>query len=164
MADKKDNKEEVVYEDGSVKGKGKEARYEVAAWRRSKNVRLFILLGLIAITAVLFYFWEKGRIFLFGILAVLGIATFLEVNDTDIDLGKVIETGSIKESVIKRDGDGNLMIGAICDDPDYDYNCADFETQCEAQSVMDECGSRGKDVHGLDGNKDGVACQSLPAC
>jgi len=151
-----------TYEDGSVEGEGKKAKYEVAAWRRSKNTRLVILLALFVITAILFYFWEKGRIFLFGILAVLGLATALEVSDTDLDLGKLIETGSVKESVISRDEDGNLQIGAICDDPDYDYNCADFETQGEAQAVMDQCGSEGRDVHGLDGNGDGVACQSLP--
>ena len=153
-----------VYEDGSREGEGKGAKYTVAPWRRSRKVRLFILLALIAITIAIMWFFEKTRVWLIGVLAVLGIALGLEIAQTDVDLGKLVETRSLSESVITRDADGNLNIGAICDDPDYDYNCNDFETQCEAQSVMDQCGSQGRDVHGLDGDKNGVACQSLPEC
>jgi endonuclease YncB( thermonuclease family) len=40
------------------------------------------------------------------------------------------------------------------------YNCADFDTQAEAQAVMEFCGS--DDIHYLDGDDDGVACESLP--
>lgn len=42
------------------------------------------------------------------------------------------------------------------------YNCTDFTTQSEAQSVFDMCGGVGSDVHKLDSNKDGEACESLP--
>lgn len=49
----------------------------------------------------------------------------------------------------------------ICDHDEY--NCADFATQPQAQAVFDYCFSRGfGDVHGLDQNNDGVACESLP--
>lgn len=40
-----------------------------------------------------------------------------------------------------------------------DYNCSDFETQEEAQAVLDDDPS---DPHGLDRDGDGVACESLP--
>lgn len=40
------------------------------------------------------------------------------------------------------------------------YNCADFNTQAEAQTVMEFCGS--DDIHYLDGDDDGIACESLP--
>ncbi len=153
--------EKVVYEDGSIKGEGKKAKYEVAAWRRSRKIRLAIIIGLLVLCGIIFYFWEKGRIAVGIAIVALVAALGLEMAKTDVDLGKVIETGSISESVIKRDENGDLQIGAICDDPDYDYNCADFETQGEAQSVMDQCGSRGRDVHNLDGDGDGVACESL---
>lgn len=44
-----------------------------------------------------------------------------------------------------------------------EYNCSDFETQQEAQAVFDYCMAQvGTDVHRLDGNNDGVACESLP--
>lgn len=42
------------------------------------------------------------------------------------------------------------------------YNCADFSTQAEAQVVMDYCMDKvGSDIHYLDGDKNGVACESL---
>ena len=40
------------------------------------------------------------------------------------------------------------------------YNCADFDTQEEAQTVFDVCGPA--DVHRLDSDGDGVVCESLP--
>jgi len=39
------------------------------------------------------------------------------------------------------------------------YNCSDFSTQAEAQAVFDACPT---DVHWLDGDDDGVACETLP--
>jgi len=51
--------------------------------------------------------------------------------------------------------------GTICS---YNaYNCSDFTTQAEAQEVYEYCMQQvKKDIHGLDGDKDGVACESLP--
>jgi len=40
------------------------------------------------------------------------------------------------------------------------YNCSDFSTQEEAQSVLDADSS---DPNHLDGDSDGVACESLPS-
>lgn len=49
----------------------------------------------------------------------------------------------------------------ICDRDTY--NCADFETQSEAQAALDYCVERGfGDIHKLDQDGDGVACESLP--
>jgi micrococcal nuclease len=42
------------------------------------------------------------------------------------------------------------------------YNCSDFSTHAEAQAVFDMCGGVGHDIHKLDSNKDGEACESLP--
>lgn len=43
------------------------------------------------------------------------------------------------------------------------YNCSDFTTHVEAQAVHDYCFSKvGKDIHKLDQNNDGAACESLP--
>ena len=39
------------------------------------------------------------------------------------------------------------------------YNCSDFSSQREAQDVFNACG-RG-DVHNLDGDNDGIACEGL---
>lgn len=42
------------------------------------------------------------------------------------------------------------------------YNCDDFMTHAEAQKVFEMCGGVLKDVHGLDRDKDGLACETLP--
>lgn len=43
------------------------------------------------------------------------------------------------------------------------YNCSDFSTQAEAQACHDYCFTQvGSDVHNLDSDGDGEACESLP--
>jgi len=41
------------------------------------------------------------------------------------------------------------------------YNCGDFSTQAEAQEVFEYCGGVQNDVHGLDADGNGLACESL---
>ncbi|XOB46405.1 MAG: thermonuclease family protein [Candidatus Nealsonbacteria bacterium] len=43
------------------------------------------------------------------------------------------------------------------------YNCSDFSTHVEAQNVFEYCGGVSNDIHGLDGDNDGIACESLPS-
>ena len=43
------------------------------------------------------------------------------------------------------------------------YNCSDFSTHREAQALYDCCIEKvGSDVHRLDRDKDGSACETLP--
>lgn len=42
------------------------------------------------------------------------------------------------------------------------YNCADFSTHAEAQALFEKCGGLSNDIHRLDADKDGLACESLP--
>jgi hypothetical protein len=43
------------------------------------------------------------------------------------------------------------------------YNCSDFGTQAEAQACFDHCWDQvGTDIHRLDSDGDGEACESLP--
>lgn len=42
------------------------------------------------------------------------------------------------------------------------YNCTDFSTHAEAQEVYEYCGGATNDIHRLDSDKDGSACESLP--
>lgn len=135
---------------------------EVANWRRSKKSRLFIIGGLLLVVVLLGFFFESLRVWMIGVGVVLLVALGFEMSNTDVDLGKVVETGSISESIIKRDENGNALYGAMCEE--NVYNCADFSTQPEAQEVFDTCRTEEKrDRHGLDRDGDGVACQSLPA-
>ena len=43
------------------------------------------------------------------------------------------------------------------------YNCSSFSTHAQAQACFNYCWQQvGSDVHDLDGNDDGLACESLP--
>lgn len=43
------------------------------------------------------------------------------------------------------------------------YNCSDFSTHSQAQSCFNYCVSQGYgDIHKLDQNNDGLACESIP--
>jgi len=55
------------------------------------------------------------------------------------------------------------LTSGCCDCSGNLYNCSDFKTHDEAQACYEHCLSlTGKDVHRLDGNGDGEACESLP--
>ena len=157
---------------------------QMSSLRKSKKSRLAIIIILLLVVAVIAFFFEKTRIWMLGIGAVLLVALGLEVANTDVDLGSVMEGNGIADSVIERDAEGNLMEsedggfltrvlldkegnevpegteGAKYKD---EYNCDDFDTQPEAQLFFDNSGGVENDVNRLDGNKDGVACQALPA-
>ena len=137
--------------------------------RGNKNVRLIVLLIIIAIAAGMWWYGNKtdnstlktGGAIVGG---VAGLGAGLEIADTDFDLKTLFETGSLKESLLERDSNGNLLnTQRICDaqaEGYYDYNCDDFETQVEAQAVYEQCGT---DINRLDGDNDGVVCEALPA-
>jgi len=50
--------------------------------------------------------------------------------------------------------------GVICSVNVYD--CSDFETNQEAQEIYDGCGGINNNIHKLDNDGDGAACESLP--
>lgn len=134
---------------------------EVASWRRSKKSRLFIIIGLLALVALIGFLFETTRAWMIGIGVVLLIALGLEASNTDVDLNKWADTGSLSDSVIQRDENGNAIYGAMCEE--NVYNCSDFATQEDAQEVYDTCHTADNpDRHGLDRDGDGVACQALP--
>lgn len=120
---------------------------------------------------------------LLGVIIVLLGALGLEVSNNDFDLGSILNGNSVSESKIMRDANGNLQTdssgnlvtrllrdklgnevpagtaGAKYTD---EYNCDDFTTQPEAQAFFEKAGGVKGDTNRLDGDKNGVACQSLP--
>lgn len=135
---------------------------KLAKIRRSSKARIIFILILMAIVAVLFFLWEKARIWLVGIFIVLLAALGLEVSNTDFDLGKLMETGSLSESKIEKSETGNWLI----DDErcqKESLNCENFEYQEDAQEMFEYCGGSGNDIHGLDGDNDGLVCEALPS-
>jgi hypothetical protein len=87
---------------------------DVADWRQNKKSRLIIIIGLLILVGVIAFFFEKTRLWMLGIGAVLLIALGLEATNTDVDLGKLVETGSLSESMIQRDENGKALYGATC--------------------------------------------------
>lgn len=136
--------------------------HEVSSLRRNRTFRLVLIVSLIIICGIIAYLYEKTRWIMIGAIVILLTAFGLEVSQNDFDLGKLWQTGSFSESRIQRDDSGNLIMGTMCGDAVY--NCDDFRTQQEAQEVYDYCKFDGEnDPHRLDGDKDGIACESLPA-
>jgi endonuclease YncB( thermonuclease family) len=53
--------------------------------------------------------------------------------------------------------------GDVCSCSSNSYNCSDFNTHAQAQACYDYCISLGAgDVHRLDSDSDGSACETLP--
>lgn len=107
------------------------------------------------------------------ILAVVGVilvaALGLQMTDNDWDLGKILSGESWSDSKVVTDTDGNIMRdkeGNVVTEGGKatgDYNCDDFATQADAQKFFDKVGGVKNDANGLDRDKDGIPCESLPA-
>jgi hypothetical protein len=131
-----------------------------AEFRRSRRGRILLIVLLLLIVAFIGYMWERTRWIMIAAGVVLLAALGLETAKQDIDLGKLVETGSIAASKVVYDDEGGINIGATCDHDEF--NCDDFKDHAEAQNVFNSCKwEDGGDPHGLDGNSDGVACQVL---
>jgi hypothetical protein len=94
------------------------------------------------------------------LLAILAGAFGLEASNNDWDLGKLLSGSSPAEARVMRDKEGNVVTegGKYTDE----YNCDDFSTQPEAQAFFEKAGGVSKDTNRLDGDSDGIACESLP--
>lgn len=93
------------------------------------------------------------------LLAALG----LESTNTDFDLGKLLSGEGVEAAKVIRDKEGNVVpMGTLGAKAEDEYNCEDFTTQSDAQKFYDNAGGVAKDFNRLDGNKDGVPCESLP--
>lgn len=137
--------------------------------RSNKKVRLWVIGALIILGIIAFFFAKAtwAKVVIGGAIALLMLAFGMEVKNTDYDVVQLVRTGSFAASEIQRDENGNLIQGSVdafCTAQDIDYNCDDFKTQPEAQSVYERCKGLGKnmDVYRLDGDKDGTVCEARP--
>ena len=136
--------------------------------RNSKKVRLCTIGGLIIIAGIVFYFVKgtAAKVAVGAMIALLLVAFGMEAKGTDYDMKKLVETKSFSKAKIERDPvTGNINnADAFCSAQDIDYNCKDFKTQKEANELYQKCKGVGKnmDAYGLDGDKDGKVCESLP--
>lgn len=137
--------------------------------RGNKKVRLWVIGILIVLGFIAFFFAKTtwAKVVIGGAIGLLMLAFGMEANNTDYDVVQLVKTGSFAASQIQRDEQGNLIPGSVdafCTAQDIDYNCDDFKTQPEAQSVYERCKGLGKnmDVYRLDGDKDGTVCEARP--
>jgi len=57
----------------------------------------------------------------------------------------------------------NIQLPVTDSDCSHDaYNCSNFSTHVQAQAVFEKCGGVNNDIHRLDADNDGLACESLP--
>lgn len=129
--------------------------------RRKSSTRITLIIVLMIVLGVLFYFWKAARIWLVGLFILLLAALGLEVSGNDWDLGKLIQTGSFEESKVTKTEGGHWLIGEECQKEKL--NCANFTYQEDAQDLFEKCGGLENDVHGLDGDNDGLVCEHLPS-
>ncbi len=104
---------------------------------------------------------KKGLLAVLITALVLLLASFgLELTNNDWDIEKLLSGESWSDSRVRRDKDGNIVTsgGKYTDE----YNCDDFETQDAAQRFFEKAGGVSNDTNRLDGDKDGIACESLP--
>jgi hypothetical protein len=155
-----------------------EIRKKMERVRNTKSTRIWFMVLLLAVVVLLYAMGiiKKGFAIGLGILllAAIGIQTF----DYDLDLGTLWDTGSIEQSRVTHTKDGITIRGscAIPTQGSGDLNCANFSTRAEAQAKYDQCANdiasynadvdaakvKSLDIYGLDGDKDGVVCESLP--
>jgi hypothetical protein len=128
--------------------------------RRSKNVRMVLVAVLFVILGIMYFVFEKFRIFILAMMVVLLGALGMEMTGTDFDVQKLVETGSFSESRLDQTSDGTWIYSDDC--KREMFNCSNFSTQVEAQELFESCGGLKEDIHGLDRDKDGVVCESLP--
>ena len=131
---------------------------KISQLRRSKNFRLIVMLVLVVILAIMWFVFEKFRLWILGLIAVLLVAVGMEVSDNDFDVQKLLETGSFSESRVKVTENGTWLIDEC--KKKANFNCDNFEYQEEAQALFEACGGVENDIHGLDRDKDGIVCEA----
>lgn len=112
--------------------------------------------------------WLYGFSALFIVLAVV-VAGFTLMNREpggrsnevpDLPLDETNQLGNEPLSVPDRNI--GVQSGITCDCTGNLYNCGDFETRNEAQACFDLCSPHEGDIHYLDSDQDGEACEGLP--
>jgi len=124
---------------------------------------------------------KTAKPILMGVLALLLGAFGLTASNNDWNLNKILSGSSVSDSKIQTDEKGNLIQNAagefvtrimrdkegnvVTSGGKYtdEYNCADFATQEAAQRFFVKAGGPSKDVNNLDGDNNGIACQTLPS-
>lgn len=110
-----------------------------------------------------------------ALIVLVGIALWLHIADYDLDIDTLIKTASFEDSRVETKKWVKIIWSDCISDS---LNCADFSTQGEAQTRYEYCADKitaanshiwwedavkSLDIYGLDGDKDGIVCEALPA-
>lgn len=152
----------------TIREKATKIGTEAQKARNTKSTRLYFI-GLVgAIVFVLWYFKIIKTGFAVGVGILLAAAFGIETIDYDLDLATLWRTGNVQESRVQHTKDGIVLKGScINSKKENDLNCANFQTQAEAQAKYDQCAEqvasynantdvskiKSLDIYGLDGNK-----------
>lgn len=153
---------------------------KISQARRSKSFMIWLLIALIIIVVLLYQFGglpKRSKQILLGTGIIAATALGLQVFDYDLDLETLWKTGDIQESRVQNVKWVRLIGECVVTDVADDLNCANFDTQPQAQTLYEKCVTKIKeynssldetaikklDVYGLDGDKDGIVCEHLPA-
>lgn len=102
---------------------------------------------------------ETGR---YGRIIGRVYADTLDVSDWLLRRGLAVEYGSPTCAAPAQQGRDVTPRNLPYDPNGPDRDCGDFDTQSVAQRFFEAAGGPADDPHRLDGDDDGVACESLP--
>jgi micrococcal nuclease len=116
------------------------------------------------------YIYTKDGAFVNELIALEGYGRAYPYPPDTALCSKIIEAENIAKSqkigiwageeIEYEEGPSKSDTEYVCDS--NIYNCDDFITHAEAQAVFKACGGSSNDIHRLDGDNDGLACESLP--
>jgi len=114
------------------------------------------------------YIYTKDGIFVNELIVRNGYAkAYLYKPDTTLcpeiqiaeNIAKDLNRGIWAENEVEESNLPDSPEDYICDS--NFYNCVDFKTKAEAQDVFEVCGGLSNDIHRLDRDNDGLACETL---
>ena len=134
----------------------------------------FIVLVIIALLLAYFKgdFSDRTKNIILGTWIAAVTALGVDLVTYEVDLQTLRDTWSISES--RKTYKNGVALLWDCSQS-QDLNCDNFETQDDAQDVYERCMRKiqeynkdvedaiNLDVYGLDGDKDGIVCEALPA-
>lgn len=142
--------------------------------KNKKWFRVGVLIALLIILLAMYFIGGKMKTLLLVLMVLVVWALGLQITDYDLDIATLWDTWSIQESRVETKKWVRLIGKCLSDN----VNCANFATQDEAQAMYEDCAAQIKannsnvdgideikniDVYGLDGDKDGIVCEALPA-
>ncbi len=148
--------------------------------RQTKSTHFWIIFSIAIVLIILWWTKIIKTGFAIGLGILLLAAVGIETLNYDLDLGKLWETGSITSSRVSHTKEGIKLLGECAlpknQKDTSDLDCKNFTTQAEAQTKYNQCATEiasyntgidtkklvSLDIYRLDGDKDGIVCESLP--